>query len=152
MVAWSNGCRRILLLRAVLGAASGQAKEGRFNWPGESCVRPLNVVGSLTAIFESKRIDRRSQRRLLPLTRVTEEEAGEGRAPIFEDPDQRPACEVRRSVILHREREADTASRRAHIQLQPHQARQLDMTTPGAAIPHIVESDVVPARQRGRTS
>jgi hypothetical protein len=78
-----------------------------------NCVRPLNVVGSLTAIFESKRIDQRSQRsRLLPSTGVIEEEAGEGRAPIFEDSDQRAACEVRRNVILQRERAADTVTRR----------------------------------------
>jgi len=76
-------------------------------------VRPLNVVGSLAAIFETKRIDQRSRRcRLLPSTRVIEEEAGEGRAPLFEDSDQRPACEVRRSVILQREREADTVNPR----------------------------------------
>jgi hypothetical protein len=85
-----------------------------------NCVRPLNVVGSLTAIFESKRIDQRSQRsRLLPSTGVIEEEAGEGRAPIFEDSDQRPACEVRRNVILLRERERTPslagADRHVHV-------------------------------------
>jgi hypothetical protein len=40
-----------------------------------------------------------------------------------------------------------------HIQVQP--GTKLDSWTlrrRGAAIPHIVESDVVPARQRGRTS
>jgi hypothetical protein len=71
------------------------------------CVRPSNVVRSLVAILESKRIDQwRQRRRLLSSAGVVEEEARKRRAPILQHADQRTARKVFGDSLLSDPREA----------------------------------------------
>lgn len=61
---------------------------------GANCVRPSNVVRSLTTILESKHIDQSRQRRgLLPATWV-EEEPSNPRTPVFQHPHECSVLEV----------------------------------------------------------
>ena len=74
---------------------------------GANCVRPSNVVRSLTAILESKRIDQSRQRRgLLPATGIVQKEPGERRTPVLEHTNQGSALEVLGHPVLRNPREA----------------------------------------------
>ena len=67
------------------------AHDGRLS----QCVKPSNVVRSLTPILESKCIDQSGQRRgLLAAARIVKKEAQKRRAPVLQRADQRSAHSV----------------------------------------------------------
>src|SRR5205823_9753769 len=68
--------------------------------------------------LQAKCVDKSRKRGgLLPPTRVVEKEAGERRAPIFEDPDKCSTRDVRRGAIVRHERQSNAIDRRTYHEL-----------------------------------
>src|ERR1041385_5902238 len=87
---------------------SADANQRRFSF---------KIRSSLDAQLESAEShtqgldERRECRRQLPLTRIIEEETGEGRAPILEHAHELPLCEMRRRALLRHERQTHAVER-----------------------------------------
>jgi hypothetical protein len=71
-----------------------------------NCVRPSNLVRSLTAILQAKRVDQcRECRRLLPPTRIVKKIASERRTPIFQHTHEGTTRDLRRDAFLKGKRQ-----------------------------------------------